>query len=92
MLSNFLQLVDTKGLIPNGGRIYYEQRTQPPMLISMMERYINSTGDLEFLRSNIHLLDKEMKFWMVNRTVKVNGHTLARFNVEFDGPRPESYR
>jgi len=92
MLSNFLQIVDTMGLIPNGGRIYYQQRSQPPMLIPMMERYINATGDLEFLRSNIHLLDKEMKFWMVNRTVKVNGHTLARFNVEFDGPRPESYR
>ncbi len=92
MLENFLQVVDTIGLVPNGGRIYYEQRSQPPLLIAMMERFVNATGDVEFLRRNVHLLEKEMQFWLVNRTVTVDGHMLARFNVESDGPRPESYR
>ncbi len=85
MLDNFLQMVDTYGLVPNGGRIYYEQRSQPPMLIPMVDRYVQATGDVDFLRSRIHLLEKEFQFWMTNRTVNVRGYTLARFNVEFDG-------
>lgn len=85
MLDNFLQMVDQYGLVPNGGRIYYEQRSQPPMLIPMVDRYVQTTGDVPFLRSRIHLLEKEFQFWLSNRTVTVQGHTLARFNVEFDG-------
>lgn len=91
MLENFLQIVDQYGMIPNGGRIYYEQRSQPPMLIPMIDRYINATGDVGFLQGRIHLLEKEFQFWLKNRTISVKGHTLARFNVESDGPRPESY-
>ncbi len=92
MLENFLQIVDRVGLVPNGGRIYYERRSQPPMLIPMMDRYISVTKDVGFLRDNIQLLEKELLFWLNNRTVTVKGHTLARYNVETDGPRPESYR
>ena len=62
------------------------------MLIPMVDRYINVTGDVNFLRGRIHLLEKEFLFWLENRTVVVKGRTLARFNVESDGPRPESYR
>lgn len=92
MLDNFCQIVDTYGLIPNGGRIYYQQRSQPPMLIPMVDLYVNATGDIEFLRQKISTIEKEMEFWLTNRTVSVNGYTLARYNVEYDGPRPESYR
>lgn len=92
MLSNFLDIVNEYGFVPNGGRIYYGQRSQPPMLISMMERYVDATGDVEFLRKNIHLLEKELHFWMDNRAVNISGHTLLRFDVQSDGPRPESYR
>ena len=92
MMENFLQIVDSYGMIPNGGRIYYQQRSQPPMLIPMVDSYFNATGDIAFLRKNIHLLEKELQFWLTNRTVLVRGYTLSRFNVEFDGPRPESYR
>ncbi|KZS20820.1 Trehalase [Daphnia magna] len=91
MLENFMQMVDVYGLVPNGGRIYYQQRSQPPMLIPMVDRYINATGDVDFLNGRLHLLEKEFKFWLTNRTVTVRGHTLARFNSETDGPRPESY-
>ncbi|KAI9556421.1 hypothetical protein GHT06_016209 [Daphnia sinensis] len=91
MLENFLQMVDVYGLVPNGGRIYYQQRSQPPMLIPMVDRYINATGDVDFLNGRLHLLEKEFQFWLTNRTVSVKGHTLARFNSETDGPRPESY-
>ena len=92
MLENFLLMVDSYGLVPNGGRVYYEQRSQPPLLIPMVDSYINATGDIDFLHKNIHLLEKELQFWLENRTVTVKGHTLCRFNVEFEGPRPESYK
>ena len=92
MLENFGQMIELYGLVPNGGRIYYQQRSQPPMLIPMFESYVSATGDIEFLRDKISLLEKEMEFWLENRTISVGGYTLARYNVEFDGPRPESYR
>lgn len=92
MLDNFLQIVEQNGHIPNGGRIYYEQRSQPPMLIPMISQYVNTTGDVDFIRNRIDLIEKEMQFWLQNRTVKVGEYTLARYNVEYDGPRPESYR
>ena len=92
MLENFGEFIELYGLVPNGGRIYYQQRSQPPMLIPMFESYVSATGDIEFLRDKISLLEKEMKFWLENRTISVGGYTLARYNVEFDGPRPESYR
>lgn len=40
-------------------------------------------------------MDKEFDYWMTNRTTKINingkNHKLARYNVEVDDPRPESY-
>jgi len=92
MLENFIHMVDVYGLVPNGGRVYYEQRSQPPMLTPMVDAYVTATDDIQFLQDNIHLLEKELDFWLKNRTVEVKGHRLCRFNVEIDGPRPESYK
>ena len=39
MLQNFVQLIQAVGHIPNGNRIYYTRRTQPPLFISMVEAY-----------------------------------------------------
>lgn len=38
------------GFIPNGGRVYYERRSQPPFLTLMVESYFKATNDTEFLR------------------------------------------
>ncbi|XP_063971932.1 trehalase isoform X2 [Diachasmimorpha longicaudata] len=96
MLSNFVTIVDKIGLIPNGGRIYYEMRSQPPMLIPMVKDYLAVTKDYDWLRDNLWLLEKEFEFWMTNRTIEVEkdgkNYTLARFYEESKGPRPESYR
>ncbi|KAF2349624.1 Glycoside hydrolase family 37 [Trinorchestia longiramus] len=96
MLDNFLDLVRQYGLIPNGGRIYYIRRSQPPYLIPMVHLYVNATGDLQFVRDNIELMEQEFNFWLNNRTteVSVNGttYTLAQYNSRVDGPRPESYK
>ncbi|XP_071397092.1 trehalase [Centroberyx affinis] len=95
MIRNFLYLVDSYGFIPNGGRIYYERRSQPPFLTLMVESYYQATKDKEFLRTALPVLEQEYRFWMQNRSVKVeiNGteHTLNRYNVQVGLPRPESY-
>ncbi|XP_078389395.1 trehalase [Cetorhinus maximus] len=95
MIENFLHLIQRFEFIPNGGRVYYERRSQPPFLVLMMESYISVTNDRFFLRQNIDLLDKEYDFWMKNRTVPVTvggkTHLLNRYIVEAAGPRPESY-
>lgn len=96
MLSNFVSIVDRIGFIPNGGRIYYTERSQPPMLIPMVEEYLNATQDYGWLKENFWLLEKEFDFWMTRRTVNVTidgvSYTLCRYYEESSGPRPESYR
>lgn len=96
MLTNFVSVVDKIGFIPNGGRIYYTMRSQPPMLIPMVKIYLDATHDYDWLRQNLWLLEKEYDFWMVNRTVVIEkdgrNYTLARYYENSSGPRPESYR
>ncbi|KAA8594101.1 hypothetical protein FQN60_004935, partial [Etheostoma spectabile] len=83
------------GFIPNGGRIYYERRSQPPFLTAMVESYYQATKDKEFLRAALPSLEQEYRFWMQNRSVavEVNGteHVLNRYHVQVGLPRPESY-
>jgi len=96
MLSNFLSVVERMGFIPNGGRLYYAMRSQPPLLIPMMKSYLDATHDFEFIQKNLPTLEKEFEFWMTNRTVQVEKdgkhYTLARYKDSSSGPRPESYR
>lgn len=96
MLTNFVSIVDRIGLIPNGGRIYYTMRSQPPMLIPMVDEYLKVTKDYKWLEDNLYLLEKEFDFWMTNRTVDIEldgaTYTLARYYEESSGPRPESYK
>ncbi|KAM9299357.1 trehalase [Gastrophryne carolinensis] len=95
MIENFLHLVKSYGMIPNGGRIYYLRRSQPPFLTLMMESYMAKVNDVTFLRENIQLLAKEYDFWMNNRSVSVthngNNYTMNRYYVPVGGPRPEAY-
>jgi alpha,alpha-trehalase len=92
MLKNFLSIVDRFGFIPNGGRIYYSMRSQPPLLIPMFKTYVDTTNDKEFAIQSLDTLVNEFNFWMTNHTVMVNGHRLARYGDKSSGPRPESYR
>ncbi|XP_070685049.1 trehalase [Pempheris klunzingeri] len=95
MIQNFLYLVNRYGFVPNGGRIYYERRSQPPFLTLMVKSYYQATKDKEFLRAALPALEQEYRFWMQNRSVAVtvNGteHVLNRYYVEVGLPRPESY-
>ncbi|XP_054581119.1 trehalase [Eptesicus fuscus] len=95
MLQNFLDLVQTYGHVPNGARVYYLQRSQPPLLTLMVARYVAHTNDTAFLRDNIGTLALELDFWAEKRNVSVSlggkSYVLNRYHVPYGGPRPESY-
>lgn len=96
MLSNFVSIIERIGLIPNGGRVYYSRRSQPPLLVPMVKSYVDTTNDMNFVKENIKTLDKEFEFWMTKHTVLIEKdgkhYKLARFLDYSSGPRPESYR
>ena len=54
MIENLLTLVERYGFVPNGGRIYYTRRSQPPFLTLMMHSYYTTTHDVEFLKQVRH--------------------------------------
>lgn len=96
IIENFLDFVDHFGFVPNGGRVYYLNRSQPPLLSLMVKTYVDYTNDTEILERALPLLVKEHEFFMTNRTVDVTvgGKTykLNHYAVENNQPRPESYR
>lgn len=76
VVQNLLDFVEIYGFVPNGSRIYYLTRSQPPLLSEMVrvlyehkqnnKPFSNSTmyDDLDFFVSATHTLDKEYQFWM----------------------------
>lgn len=84
MIENFLWLVDKYGFIPNGGRVYYLNRSQPPLLLMMIKEYFEVTKDRVWVKKNLPLMEKELQFWLDNKTVvfQVDNktYTLARYN------------
>ena len=96
IIENFLEIVRENGFVPNGARIYYLNRSQPPLLIQMVYAYFEATNDTRFLNESIDLLDAEYSFWMNNRLVTFTQgqktYLLNNYNVKSNIPRPESYR
>jgi len=90
------------GFVPNGGRAYYLDRSQPPFLTEMVRAVYQASRNATWLASVLPVLEKEHKFWMDPTT----GHSvsvpagpgeapqLLRLNIYFSAqasPRPESY-
>lgn len=92
MLLNFRSIIQRFGFIPNGGRIYYSARSQPPLLAGMIKSYVDATGDIEFAKESAMDLELEFQFWLNNHMIRVNGHNVAVYGDKSSGPRPESYR
>ncbi|XP_014664066.1 PREDICTED: trehalase-like [Priapulus caudatus] len=97
MINNFVTFIKELGFVPNGGRIYYTRRSQPPLLIPIVNDYYVHTADLDFVKGILEQLETEYKFWMKGKrrvTVNRNGaeYILNRYDVEVGKPRPESYR
>lgn len=97
MIENLLYLVDKLGYIPNGSRIYYLGRSQPPLLAAMVASYFEATNDLAWLEQHVPTVEKELQYWLEKKkvTVEVRGkkYVLLRYFADKNekGPRPESY-
>ena len=104
IIKNLLSYIESFGFVPNGGRCYYMDRSQPPMLSEMVRAYYEATGDVALLRHALPLLDREYDFWMAEpgsgtqshavtlEDAAGNKHVLNKFMSKEATPRPESYR
>ena len=97
IIENFLDFVETIGFVPNGARIYYLNRSQPPLLALMVKTYVDYTNDTSILERALPLLIKEHEFWAKNQSVSITAadgknYTLNRYSVNNNQPRPESFR
>ncbi|CAD7701963.1 unnamed protein product [Ostreobium quekettii] len=96
-VENLLYLLDQHGHVPNGNRVYYLNRSQPPLLSAMVDLIWQATGCVEFLAYATPLLVREHSYWMVHpHCVRVKGlsgqvHNLSRYHADWTLPRPESY-
>lgn len=58
MIENFVYLIKKYGFVPNGGRVYYLNRSQPPLLLSMIYEYYEATHDIEYIHKVLPILEK----------------------------------
>nr|AHM26076.2 trehalase [Anisakis simplex] len=94
MIENMGHLIDKFGYVPNGNRVYYLNRSQPPLLTWCLAAYYEATGDKEFLLTGARWFEREIEFFQNRRSVQLKGvaFPLYRYHVIAEGPRPESYR
>ncbi|CAJ0578277.1 unnamed protein product, partial [Mesorhabditis spiculigera] len=94
VIRNLAHMVQQHGFVPNGGRVYYLTRSQPPLLAHMVYDYFLSTGDIQFLIEMLDVLEKEFEFWVKHRTLTLNlgvDTHLAKTEAETkddDPPKP----
>lgn len=93
---NLMSLIDVYGHVLNGARSYYSNRSQPPLLSSMVLDIYNRTHDLDFVKRALPALLKEHQFWnseihkVTIQDDKGHNHTLSRYFAMWNKPRPES--
>ncbi|CAI5452087.1 unnamed protein product [Caenorhabditis angaria] len=96
MIRNLATMVNTHGFVPNGGRVYYLQRSQPPFLSAMVYELYEATNDKDFIAELLPTLKKELDFWdqnrMINVTMDNKTYKLYQYKTASNVPRPESYR
>ncbi|CAK5272228.1 unnamed protein product [Mycena citricolor] len=96
-LQNFMDEIERFGFIPNGGRIYYLDRSQPPLFIQMLARYVSASNDTGILTRALPIAEREIAWWAAHRTVTVKSpltnktHSMIQYKVNNTAPRPESY-
>ncbi|XP_034478463.1 trehalase [Drosophila innubila] len=92
MIDNFLYIVSQYKFVPNGGRIYYWGRSQPPLLVPMVKTYVEMTKDQKYAVQVLPILEMEMDNFLKNHAVQVKGRTMYQYRDKSSGPRPEAYR
>ena len=99
VIRNLLSMVERFGYVPNGSRVYYLNRSQPPVLATAVRAVYETTRDIDLLKYAVPLLQREHKYMTrpekcINLVSQKTGslHTLSRYWAYTEKPRPESYR
>ncbi|KAG9154996.1 hypothetical protein Leryth_012181 [Lithospermum erythrorhizon] len=93
---NLISLIDQFGYVLNGARAYYTNRSQPPLLSSMVYEIYSRTSDEELVKTTLPALLKEYAFWnsgihrVTVEDTDGSSHNLSRYYAMWNKPRPES--
>jgi alpha,alpha-trehalase len=91
LVKNFASIIERYGFIPNGCRTYYLSRSQPPVLVLMLEMIEKEFGT-DTITPFLPALKREYEFFITTRSVKLpNGASLNRYWDAKNAPREESY-
>lgn len=103
MVINFAFLIDKFGFIPNGNRVYFTSRSQPPYFSYLLTLLLDHVEE-EWVLSFMPQLEAEYEFWMYgakdlsspqtakHRVVLLDENTLLnRYYDDLNIPRPEAY-
>ncbi|KAG0150475.1 hypothetical protein CROQUDRAFT_38208 [Cronartium quercuum f. sp. fusiforme G11] len=96
-LLNFLDEIELFGFIPNGARLYYLNRSQPPLFTQMLNLYVSTTNDTSLLARALPLVETELNWWYNNQRESVKSpftskeHEVFLYRVNNSAPRPEGY-
>ena len=102
VVRNLLYLVVQFGFVPNGNRVYYLNRSQPPVLAeavnAVFERLTSAEDKRKWLLEAVPILEREYETFMECRrapgvtTPSGDPTPLCVYQVKTTKPRPESYK
>uniref|UniRef100_A0A6N2JX87 Trehalase n=1 Tax=Salix viminalis TaxID=40686 RepID=A0A6N2JX87_SALVM len=98
IVTNLIFHVNTYGYVLNGGRAYYTNRSQPPLLSAMVYEIYNRTCDVELVRKALPALLEEHAFWnseihkVTIQDAQGSQSQLSAYYAMWNKPRPESSR
>lgn len=102
LAADFAALVESVGHVPNGSRVYFESRSQPPLFAELLGLLERERG-FEAVEPHLDALEREHAYWMdgadrrtaadpaAKHVVRVGDTVLNRYWDARDDPRPESY-
>ncbi|XP_056174090.1 probable trehalase [Syzygium oleosum] len=95
IVTNLIYLLEEYGHVLNGARVYYANRSQPPLLNAMIRAIYEKTHDKEFVAKCLPALLKEHEFWtsgfhQITIRDRECSHNLSRYYAMWDKPRPET--
>ncbi len=96
IVRNCLHLVQELGFVPAGNRVYYLNRSQPPILsMAVYEIFCSLETENEkffWALECLPILEKELEFFSRNRSYDSKYAPLVSHKVQAANPRPEAYR
>ena len=77
-------LISKFGFMPNAARFDMLTRSQPPYFVSMVNDYYVKTNDKNIIELTIDSMNKEMEFWINNRTKEVENTIVFQYKSNSD--------